>query len=130
MKLLEYIEEKPRQHRNIANVFDLQKISEEMSRYNLDATFSAPRFYNDALWVMYLTCPYYGRSHNILHTPSPTKVALFVNYENNTAFAMPRKGADKQTQLLITSICNKHINDPFVFDSDIRYELFQQEANK
>lgn len=113
--------------RNIANIFDIQKISEELSRYHIDISNSPAQRFNNKLWVMYVQSPYIGKSTNLLSEPAPSVVALFVNYSNNTAFAMPRGGASKQSLMLIASVCNKHINEPFKFDSDIRYELFTTE---
>ena len=129
MRILEKVEDSSQiiAKRNICNVFDTQRIEEELSRYSIDINFSAPRSYNKDLWVMYVTSPYVGNARNLLHTPAPTTVALFVNYDTESAFAMPRKGSDKPSLLLIASVCNKHINEPFKLDSNIRYELFQQE---
>ena len=114
--------------RNIFNIFNIQKISEELSRYNIQISTSPVKQYNSKLWVSYITSPYVGKVNNLISPPQPTRVALFVDYDNETAFAMPRRGANKQTLMLIASVCNKHINEPFEVNSDIRYELIQSEV--
>ena len=72
---------------------------------------------------MLVKCKYIGNSNNLMRSPSPAVVALIVNYNDETAFAMPRSGADKQTMLLISSIANKCICDPFKYDNSIRYKI-------
>lgn len=121
-------EEREAPKRNVANIFNIQKITEELSRYNIDITASPIRQYNTNLWVSYITAPYKGKVNNIINPPLGAKVALFIDYDNETAFAMPRKGSSKQTLMLIASVCNKYINEPFEADSDIRYELIQSEV--
>ena len=107
--------------RNITNVFDIDAIKRELQQYDLSIETFPIRRVNDKLWAMYI------EAVSRINTGSINKVtardALIVNYDNNTALCMPRNGSDKKIMLLISSIANKHIKPPFVYDESIRYEM-------
>lgn len=108
---------------NATKVFNLTKIKNELSRYDIEVTFSNRVRYSDDLWVIYAYSPYKGRIVNIMQSPKESKIALFFNYETRGAFAMPRSGSDKQTMMAIASVANKNIQQPFEYDPDIRWDL-------
>lgn len=115
--------EAPTPKRNIVNIFNIPLIERELKEYGVEIKASSKRKWSDDIWYVSLVSPYIGKVKNILAPPKATTVALFVNYSTNTAFAMPRGGADKQTMMLIASTANKHINEPFTCDPSLRYTL-------
>lgn len=109
--------------RNVTNVFDISKIVNQLQRYNISVTFESPRWLNNELRMIIMQSKYRGRVNDLTRTPKPATIALIVDYENETAMAMPRSGSDKQTMLLMSSVANKYINEPFTYDSDIRFKI-------
>lgn len=107
--------------RNIANVFDIDAIKKELEQYDLSIETFPIRRINDKLWAMYIEAVSRITKGSINKTTA--RDALIVNYNNNTAMCMPRNGSDKKIMLLISSIANKHIKPPFVYDEAIRYEM-------
>ena len=110
--------------RNIFNVFDVPLIQSEMNRlYGMELSVSSKRRWSDDIWYVTISAPYIGKSKDLLTEPRYTEVALFVDYESDTAFAMPRGGADKQAMMLLASVANKHILEPFKYDATLRNRI-------
>ena len=117
------IEEPQSNCRNIVDVFDIKAIQHELEKHGIKADINPKRKINDKLWAMYIVVPFNGlRSHQV-EGPNTARVALMVNFDNNTAFAIPRDGSDKQIMLLISTIANKHIKQPFKYDRNIRNQI-------
>lgn len=107
--------------RNITNIFDIPAIQKELEGYGVELFISPLRRLRNNLWAVYveaISSVELGSYNKIT-----AKVALVVNYDDTTAFAISRGGSDKQLMMLIASVANKHINDPFKYDSNIRYQL-------
>lgn len=110
--------------RNITNVFDIEKIQSEMEElYQMQINVSPKRRWSDDIWYILLSAPYIGRVKDLTTESPQTEVRLFVDFENNTAFAMAQGGADKQAMMLLSSVANKHIKEPFKCDSSLRYNI-------
>lgn len=107
--------------RNITNVFDITAIERELEGYDVELSVSPLRKLRDNLWAVYVEAISSVESGG--YNKTTARVALIVNYDDTSAFAMARGGSDKQLMMLIATIANKHINEPFKYDSNIRYQL-------
>ena len=111
--------------RNIANIFNLTAIQKELRSngiYNIE--FLPKKKLKNNLYAMYIRTPYEGKGLGFTKDQKDgAKVALIVDYENNRALAISRSGADKREMLLISEIANKHINEPFKYDKNIKYKI-------
>lgn len=121
---IETVEDSVPKNRNIMNVFDIHQIQAEMEKlYQMQITVSPKRRWSDNIWYVVLSSPYIGKIKDLTSESPQTEVRLFVDYMNNTAFAMAQGGADKQAMMLLASVANKYILDPFKCDSNIRYNI-------
>ena len=111
--------------KNITNVFDLEAIQKELEdKYHVVTEITPKRQISKDLWSIFIRSPYQGKNAKIGNdTKDAAKVALIVDYSTTGAMAISRSGADKQIMLLISSIANKHINEPFKYDKNIRSKL-------
>ena len=130
-EVIKTTDDAPTPKRNIANVFNIPLIQNELKKkYGIETFVSSKRKWSSDIWYVLISAPYIGKVKDILTPPEGTVVALFVDYSTDSAFAMARKGADKQTMLLISSLANKHINEPFICDSSLRYKLHHKGGNE
>lgn len=111
-------------HRNIANIFNIPAILDELQEYDISNIEILPaRQLSKHLYAMYMVCPYIGIVMSQHQDKYKARVALIVDYDTNTALAVSRSGADKATMILMSSIANKHIEKPFKLDKTIRNRL-------
>ena len=111
-------------HRNIANIFNIPAILNELQEYDITNIEILPtRQLRKHLYAMYMICPYVGIVTNPHRDKYKARIALIVDYDRNTALAVSRSGADKATMILMSSIANKHIEEPFKLDKTIRNRL-------
>ena len=111
-------------HRNIANIFDIPAILDELQKYNITNIEILPvRQLREHLYAMYMICPYMGIVTDQHRDKYKARIALIVDYDTNAALAVSRSGADKATMILMSSIANKHIEKPFKLDKTIRNRL-------
>lgn len=110
--------------RNICNVFNIPLIRSEMQKeYDVEVSISPRRLWSNDIWYMVASIPYVGKQTDITTLHPDTEVGLFVDYASNTAFAMPRRGSHKGSMMLLASVANKHINEPFKVDPSLRFRI-------
>ena len=107
---------------NVANVFDLKVIKAELLQYDINVDFGTKRHIRSDIWAIPVTA---SASSNELFSENTlaAEVYLYVDYENVNALAMSRKGSDKETMMLIASVANKYIREPFVMSKLIRNRI-------
>lgn len=112
-----------RQPMNPANVFDIKSIMNELAPYDVSISVLPQRQAKNDLVAIPLTVSYVANQAFISDEKYAAVVYLYIDYNHKSALAMSRKGSDKQTMLLVSSIANKHIRSPFKFDKTIRNKV-------
>lgn len=112
-------------HRNITNIFNLTAITRELKSKGINnIEFLPKKKLKNNLYAMYIRTPYEGKSVGFTKDQKDgAKVALVVDYDTNEALAISRSGSDKREMLLIADIANKHINEPFKINRNLRSKL-------
>lgn len=110
--------------RGIVNVFDIHSIITECDKYDLSITVLPERELADGYRAVMLVAP------QVLSTTDLTaanrtaaRVALIVDYSTNSAYAMAQGGCDKIAIMYLSSVANKHINEPFQYNPNIRCKI-------
>lgn len=105
---------------NVTNIFNIKDIAAELSQYDISLTYETKRQVAPNIWALPATVSYVSKNSFIEDDKCLAEVFLYVDYENKEALAMSRRGADKQTMLLVSSVANKHIRKPFKFSKRLR----------
>ena len=112
-------------YRNITNIFNFTAITRELKSKGIDnIEFLPKKKLKNNLYAMYIRTPYEGKGLGFTKDQKDgAKVALVVDYDTNEALAISRSGSDKREMLLIADIANKHINEPFKINRNLRSKL-------
>lgn len=108
---------------NPVNIFDIKSIVTELTPYGVEINILPKRQAANNLVAIPVKVSYIGKHAFVNDDKYSAHVNLYVDYENRGAFAMSRGGADKQLMMLLASVANKHIREPFKFDDSIRNKI-------
>lgn len=108
---------------NLTNIFDIKNIAAELAQYDVTLTYETKRQIAPNIWALPATVSYVSKSSFVEDDKCLAEVFLYADYENKEALAMSRRGADKETMLLVSSVANKHIRKPFKFSKRLREKI-------
>lgn len=108
---------------NLTNIFDIKSIAAELAQYDVTLTYETKRQIAPNIWALPATVSYVSKSSFVEDDKCLAEVFLYADYENKEALAMSRRGADKETMLLVSSVANKHIRKPFKFSKRLREKI-------
>lgn len=108
---------------NLTNIFDIKSIAAELAQYDVTLTYNTKRQIATNIWALPATVSYVSKSAFVKDDKCLAEVFLYADYENKEALAMSRRGADKETMLLVSSVANKHIRKPFKFSKRLREKI-------
>lgn len=110
-------------NRNALNVFNIKKIISEMAEYDISVNILPQRKERNDMVSIPLQIPYVGKFGTIEADKNAAIVKLIVDYNNDGALAMSREGSDKQAMMLLSSVANKYIREPFHLDKSIKTRI-------
>lgn len=108
---------------NPVNAFDLSAITNELLRYGIDISILPQRIVKNNLFVIPIDMNYTSKFSRVDDYKHAALVYLYVDYGDNSAYAMCKEGSDKQSMMLIASVANKHIKEPFKYNKKIRTRI-------